>query len=182
MERNKRLEGWRIPTFPQPGYNAQRQYARTVIGNALQERVGLLTFYGDFGGGKTLALQIIVNEMRERHTVEGFYAPFGMLLDRLRGLYTERTGAAEFWQRILDVPVLAVDEVTRFRADSEWQQEQLFSLVDTRYRRRASHLTVFATNDDPKRRLPPEESVGYLLSRMREGKLIELRGDVRELV
>jgi hypothetical protein len=51
-----------------------------------------------------------------------------------------------------------------------------------RYRRIESHLTVLATNDDPTKRLPPAESIGYLYSRMREGALCELRGDVREAI
>ena len=62
---------------------------------------------------------------------------------------------------------------------TEWACEKLFLLVDTRYQRQDSHLTLFATNDDPRKELPPAEAIGYLFSRMREGDLIELRGDMR---
>lgn len=181
-EQRRKLHHWRTPELPIK-QQAQRQKARTMILDALESKAGLYTFYGDYGSGKTLALQIVVNEMRDSCTREGFYAPFIRILHLMRSCYDKTEGASQLWQRILDVPVLAVDEVTRLRDDSQWQQEMLFDLADTRYRRIESHLTVFATNDDPTKRLPPSESIGYLYSRMREGKkLCELRGDVREAV
>jgi len=180
-EQGRKLHDWRTPAMG-AAQQQQRVVARRAMEAAIERHTGLTTFWGDFGSGKTLAMQIVVNELRELRTMDGYYAPFAAVLNHLRLLYNQRTGSSEFWQRLLDVPVLAVDEVTRFRADSEWQQEQLFVLVDTRYRRRHSHLTLFATNDDPRQALPPGEALGYLYSRMREGELIHLEGDVRQAV
>ena len=180
-EQAYRLPFWRTPALSKQ-QQAQRTRARAAMVDAIQRRAGLFTFWGDFGGGKTLALQVVVNEIREAHSVEGYYAPLASILSHLRSLYNAKADTSDYWQRLLDVPVLALDEVTRFRSDSQWQQEQLFVLVDTRYRRRDTHLTLFATNDDPRASLPPEEAIGYLLSRMREGTLCELRGDVRQAV
>jgi len=177
-EQAHRLSFWRTPALAQQ-QQAQRTRARSAMGNAIDKRAGLLTFWGDFGSGKTLASQIVINELREEHGIEGYYAPLATILSHLRSLYNAKADTSDYWQRLLDIPVLALDEVTRFRSDSQWQQEQLFVLVDTRYRRRDTHLTVFATNDDPRASLPPEEAIGYLLSRIREGTLCELRGDVR---
>ena len=181
LERTRKLHHWRVPGFENKAWQGQRVMAKDAIIRALEGRTGLWTFWGDFGSGKTLALQIIVNELRELNTVEGYYAPFAGVLEHLRNLYNAKAETSSYWQRLLDIPVLALDEVTRFKA-TEWAQQQLFVLVDTRYRRRHSHLTIFATNDDPRQALPPEEDIGYLFSRMREGVLVELRGDVREAV
>ena len=155
----------------------QRREAWKALRGAVDGRVGLWTFWGDFGAGKTHALAVIVNECRER-LGEAYYAPLATLLDHLRALIGARLETSDYWRRLLDVPVLALDEVTRFNA-TDWAREKLFVLVDTRYRRRASHLTAFATNEDPRRALPPGEDMGYLFSRMREGRLVELRGDMR---
>lgn len=161
-------------------YRSQRLKARQIIQKAIEGRVGLFTFYGDFGSGKTKALQVVANESRLQ-MVESFYAPFSLLLEHLRSLYAQKQDSSAFWQRLLDIPVLCVDEVTRFN-ETSWAREKLFTLADTRYRRRASHLTLFATNDEPGQYLPPTEDIGYLYSRMRQGKRIELRGDMREVV
>jgi DNA replication protein DnaC len=177
-EQAHRLPFWRTPALNQQ-QQAQRKRARVAMVQAIEKRAGLLTFWGDFGSGKTLAMQVVVNELREEHGIEGYYAPLAAILSHLRSLYNANADTSDYWQRLLGIPVLALDEVTRFRTDSQWQQEQLFVLVDTRYRRRDTHLTLFATNDDPRLSLPPEEAIGYLLSRMREGTLCELRGDVR---
>jgi len=179
-EQAHRLPFWKVPQFKEAPWRKQRDVAANAIRRAIQAHVGILTFWGDYGSGKTLALQIVLNELREGgHALDGYYAPFAVILDHLRSLFNQREGTSTYWQRLLSVPVLAVDEVTRFNATSDWQRDMLFVLVDTRYRRRASHLTLFATNDDPRKALPTTDNLGYLFSRMREGALVELRGDVR---
>lgn len=178
-----RLEAWQPGDWQgQPAEVAaerrvQRRVALLAMSQAISDRCGLVTFWGDFGAGKSLALQIVVNELRLAR-LDSFYAPLALLLDHLRRLYEQKQETSHFWQRLLDIPVLAIDEVTRFN-ETPWALERLFVLIDTRYRCRASHLTLFATNADPQRVLPLEEKMGYLFSRMQEGALIELRGDLR---
>lgn len=181
-EQRTKMIAWLCPPFLEhPDWTGQRQFARSVIEQAIVDRAGLFTFWGDFGSGKTMAAQIVVNEMRNLHITEGYYATMAQILDHLRSLYAAHADSSAFWQRLLDVPVLAIDEVTRFK-ETDWSRQQLFMLVDTRWRRRHSHLTVFTTNDDPNAELPPDEPIGYLFSRMRQGVLVELRGDVRKAV
>jgi len=159
-------------------YRAQRVNAFQVMRAAIDERVGFLTFYGDFGSGKTFGLQLMTNELRLK-MIESYYAPFSILLDHLRQMTAARADTTTYWQRLVDVPALFVDEVTRFN-ETSWAKERLFNLVDTRHRRRSSHLTVFATNDDPNQVLDTSEDVGYLFSRMRSGNIVELCGDMRQ--
>jgi hypothetical protein len=164
----------------------QRAKVRGVLQEAIQKRHGLYTFWGDFGSGKTLALQVVVNELRQQ-MVEGYYAPFADIIDHLFVLLEAGKGKSAYWQRLLEIPVLALDEVSRFNDNSPWVRDRLFVLANTRYRLRASHLTLFATNDDPNEPLSTAGAVGYLFSRMRErqnGKqqVYELRGDVRSVV
>jgi len=158
----------------------QRRAVLTAIEGMVDSPRGLHTLWGDFGSGKTFALQIAVNELRELRQVEGYYAPFSVILDHLRNLWANGQDSSSFWERLLNVPVLALDEVTRFDDSKQWAQEKLFNLVDTRYRRRGTHLTVFATNDNPNTVLSTDDPVGYLFSRMREGAMYLLEGDLRQ--
>lgn len=179
-ELGARLHHWRVGDWKDERRCAQRRDALGAMEDALVARAGFFTFWGDFGAGKSFALAIVVNEARLA-LVEAFYAPFALVLDHLRSLYRANRESSDFWQRLLDVPVLALDEVTRFHA-TDWARERLWMLADTRYRRIQSHLTLFAANDDPRESLPTTEAIGYLYSRMRQGRLMELRGDVRPAV
>lgn len=179
-ERDLMLTDWKVPSIPDhPGWMAQRRTARQRIEGAIEAQAGLFTFWGDFGAGKTMAAQVVVNELRQRHAVKGAFTTFAGILEHLRAMYGRNEDSSLYWEQLLDVPVLVVDEVTRFNEASEWQCEKLFALVNTRYRRKDTHLTLFTTNENPNQALPPEEGIGYLFSRMREGKIVELRGDVR---
>ena len=178
-----RLSNWRGGEFTEDADKRDKQRRRSWLActNAVKTRHGIYTFWGDFGSGKTHALATICNELRDR-LIETYYAPMASVLDHLSTLYGQKTDTSEYWQRLLDIPVLAIDEVTRFNA-TDWAREKLFVLVDTRYRRRGSHLTMFATNDDPNVNVPPDDPVGYVYSRMRESHhVIELRGDMRAAV
>jgi DNA replication protein DnaC len=185
-ERTIRYECWQaggweqMPPETRRLYREQRKLAGEALQAALTGWAGLYTFFGDFGAGKTLALQIVANEAR-LEMIESLYAPFSLILEHLRSLYSQEEASSQFWQRLLEIPVLCLDEVTRFN-ETAWAREKLFTLADTRYRRRDARLTLFATNDDPRQMLPPSEDVGYLYSRMRQGQLLELGGDMREVV
>jgi len=172
-----------FPLDTQGALNRQRADARKTIVSALDKQTGIFTFWGDYGSGKSHALYVIVSECLQRN-VEAFYSTTAGVLDHLRTLIaTQRQAQHEadpdrFWQRLLNVPVLCIDEVDRFNA-TDWATSQFFTLIDTRYRRRNSHLTAFATNKDPK---IGDDEIGYLFSRMRESTMIRLQGDLRQMV
>jgi DNA replication protein DnaC len=180
-EQHSILDSFRVISAGDASHLPQRAAAKEAIQEAIRAQRGLYTFYGDFGSGKTLALQVVLNELRQA-MVEGYYAPFAAIVDHLRNLFSARKDTSAYWQRLLDIPVLALDEVSRFDDGRAWIRDRLFVLADTRYRLKHSHLTLFATNANPKAALPPDDAIGYLFSRMREGQLCELRGDLRSEV
>jgi len=172
-----------IQSDANPDMLPQRRVAKALIEEAIAARAGLFCFWGDFGSGKTLALQVIVNELRATNLLDGYYASFAAVIDHLRTMFATDQDASAYWDRLLSVPVLALDEVTRFDDRKGWVRDRLFLLTDTRYRMKKTHLTVFATNSNPNAALSPDDPIGYLFSRMREGKrLAELHGDVRTIV
>lgn len=178
------LTGWRLGNWPEDDEEAalkrkQRIEALRVMKLALSQK-GFYSFWGDFGGGKSRVLTTMVNEFRLRF-VEAKYIVFVDVLDHLRQLFSEKKETSYFWEQLQNIPVLSIDEVTRFN-ETGWARERLFSLVNHRYRLRDTHLTLFATNDDPRQPLPVQDDVGYLYSRMREGELLELRGDMRPII
>lgn len=173
-----RLTDWK----PGPWQDLRRQRADALVTmvEVVEGRHGLVTFWGDYGAGKTMALQIVTNELRLRG-VDCHYAPFSVLAGALRQTMfnSDTRGATErYWDWLVGIDALAIDEVTRFNPTG-WARERLWMLADTRYRRRGEVLTVMATNEDPTVPLPVGEAVGYLYSRMRQGALVELRGDMR---
>jgi len=182
-EQASRMHDWKC-NIGDNGRSRQRRAVQEIMEQVIgQTRPhGLYTFWGDFGSGKTYAQQIILNELRELRLIEGYYAPFAVVLNHLRQMYAAQQDTTSFWDRLLNVPALALDEITRFDESKAWAQERLFELVDTRYRRRGTHLTLFGTNEDPNQRLSPDEAIGYWFSRAREGELLELRGDLRQAV
>jgi DNA replication protein DnaC len=179
-ERERMLDSWQVGNWSEQGKRDERIEAKKLMYTAVSKRIGFYTFYGEFGSGKSLALQVVCNELRDR-LVDTYYTPFVGILDHLRSLYATGADSSEYWERLIDIPVLAIDEVTRFDDSKGFARERLFSLIDTRYRRAKSHLTIFSTNADPRLELPPTEDIGYLFSRMREGQIIRLSGDFRNL-
>jgi hypothetical protein len=175
-----RLDGWQPGNWDDKDRRQQRIRAMNRMRQAIDQRTGLYTFWGDFGAGKSYALAIVCNELRAK-LVETYYTSFVQILDHLRSLFAARKDSSYYWERLGTVPVLAIDEVTRFDDTKGWAREKLFALVEERYRHRKSQLTMFSTNDNPNNPVATEDDLGYLFSRMREGQVIELRGDFRKI-
>ncbi|HET6846375.1 MAG TPA: AAA family ATPase [Anaerolineales bacterium] len=114
----------------------------------------ILTVWGGYGVGKTLALQAVVNEMNERR-VPAVYYTTKQMLDYLRdgmdvgpGERGPRVTARH--DRLAELPVLALDEFDKI-SPTDWVQEQLTYIIDRRHRlsEAGSHATLIAMNADP---------------------------------
>ncbi len=130
---------------------------------------GFFTLWGGYGNGKTLILQAVVNEFRERHGDLGTYVRMHDLLEYVRAGYAPnaRENARARYERLKSLPVLAIDEFDAARM-TDFAYEFRTAFLDDRYRlaiTRRAH-TLFAMNHDPST-LP-----GDLYDRMRDGRFV----------
>ena len=114
-----------------------------------------LYIWGAPGNGKTLALQVVVNEMVGRG-FSALYITFSDLLDLMRETFGPRpAGGESYWyrfQRVQNVELLAIDEFDKVN-QTAFVHEFRSKLVDHRYRDAIGKrtATLFAANEDPAR-------------------------------
>jgi DNA replication protein DnaC len=155
---------------------AQRAACEQIAAFVAQPR-GWLILCGNYGTGKTKLTYACLNELADRG-VFGRYALLPDLLDELRdsikaGLYADKLG------RIVRAPILAIDELDKFRDDSAWVGEVLEKLFITRYREAQFTGTILVYNRERADRLPP-----FLQSRITDSRFafIDLAGrDLRPI-
>lgn len=158
---------------------AQRS-AFQAVAELIRNPVGWLTLVGGYGTGKTTLMYAALNHLASQG-MYGRYVTAPALLDHLRDALRDEDGRAhsERMERLKTTPVLAVDELDKYRA-TEYADEALFMLFDYRYRARNELVTLIGYNRDRGDRIPP-----FLTSRIRDGRfrLIELTGpDLRPSV
>lgn len=164
----------RLATLPRVPDQAA---ARAAIERWVAKPRGWLVLAGNYGTGKTKLTYAALNALAERG-VYGRYLLMPDLLDELRdgikaGLYADRL------QRVVQAPILALDELDKFREDSDWAVEVLEKLFITRYREAQYTGTILVYNRERKDRLPP-----FLQSRITDSHftLVNLTGkDLRPI-
>lgn len=155
---------------------AQRVACEKIAAFVARPR-GWLILNGNYGTGKTKLAYACLNELADR-SVYGRYMLLPDLLDELRdsikaGLYADKLN------RIVRAPILAIDELDKFRDDSPWVGEVLEKLFLVRYREAQYTGTILIYNRERADRLPP-----FLQSRITDSHflLIELKGqDLRPI-
>jgi DNA replication protein DnaC len=177
LSNSSQLTGW-LKSTTLDGYrgnNGNTDALRASVSFA-KNPVGWLTLWGTYGPGKTHLLAAVVNQCT-RNRMAGVYYTLPDLLDKLRDSYSD-DGFSTLFDRLVKVPLLALDEVDKVRL-TDWAQEKMYQLFDARYRDLDTRGTLFALNVEPE---PTDEAIGYLYSRMhdRRNKVIEVAGgDVR---
>lgn len=139
---------------------------------------GWLAIFGGYGVGKSGVLRSVVAGCC-RGLTPARYVRAEDILRELRTTFADDAEVTEdeMVQRYGRYQVLAIDEVDRV-SDTKWSRSALFTLLDTRYKRRSTLATLLATNCDPSS-LP--EGFEYLQSRMKHGERVEMVGkDLRE--
>ena len=96
---------------------------------AFKRNVGLL-FFGDVGTGKSFAAGCIANALLDRD-VPVLMTNFPTILSRLAGTFGEDRTA--FLDSLGDYDLLIIDDLGVERS-TEYAMEQMFSIVDSRYR------------------------------------------------
>lgn len=134
---------------------------------------GMWTVWGGPGNAKSLILIATINHFRDVKGWPVLYIKFKELLDYVRrgNAPDAPEDAVERLRRIVEVPLLAIDEVDKTRAN-EYAQEITYSLFDDRWRYGIeSDLTVqrhtlIAMNSDP------AELPGPLRDRIYDGRFV----------
>lgn len=139
--------------------------------------VGWVVVAGKYGAGKSGILKSIVAGFI-RLGVPARYINAARILTEVRSTYgTDGTTEAQVLDRYGQVRVLAIDEFDII-PDTGWAFTETRLLLDTRYNKRADHLTLIATNADPDK-LP--DAWGFMSSRMLDGERIRIGGaDLRD--
>jgi len=137
--------------------------------------VGFVTLYGANGVGKSFLLKILANELRQKN-IPVAYRTMGVILAECRSTFDDEAKRSETSDSIINfyssVRVLLLDEVDRVNP-TRWALDTVFQLLDNRYRRMDSRLTVLATNKNPNNM---GEDFKYLTSRMNDGLIIPVTG------
>lgn len=162
-----------LRTVPDP----QWQVARAATAQFVAQPRGWLILAGGYGTGKTRLVYAALNDLAARGRY-GRYLTMPDLLDALRdgikaNLYAERL------ERVVQAPILALDELDKYRADSDWAVEVLEKLFLRRYRDARQTGTILVYNRERADRLP-----AFLQSRIRDNHFafIDLDGpDLRPI-
>lgn len=135
---------------------------------------GWVSFFGEFGVGKTGLLKSLVGAC-VRAGVSARYTRSLDILSEARSTYGDdsRENEQALIDRYARYQFLAIDEVDR-ASGTEWARSMLFNVLDDRYTRRDTVATAIATNSKPGEM---NEMWGYLESRMRDGALVVVAGD-----
>lgn len=141
---------------------------------------GFVFFHGAYGVGKSHLLKGLVNGFRLTGTLSAYYT-LANLLAFIRDRYGD--GAPHAAEALIvyfrGVKVLCLDEIDRVNL-TQWAQETIQRMLDSRYNDRASILTVMAANNPPDG-LPHE--LDYLASRINGGVVVEVGGiDMRPVI
>jgi DNA replication protein DnaC len=145
----------------------------------LEQRCGWLTLAGGYGVGKSMLLYATLNHLSADYGLHGRYLTAPDLLTQLRDGIGETTGISGRLKELIEMPVLAVDELDKFNP-TEFAAEKLFQLFNERYQARAKSITLLGFNADRASRIPP-----FLRSRMADARfrLVMLQGrDLRRVM
>lgn len=102
--------------------------------------------WGPVGRGKTHLLASTLRELVLVHGVRARFVEFSHLLSALKGRFDRGTGAAEILDQLVEVEVLALDELGKGRL-TEWELSVIDELVSRRYN--AARTILATTNYRP---------------------------------
>lgn len=130
----KRFKRCSFDTFNAEGHEKQfnlcRQYAERFENN--DEGYGVM-LYGTVGTGKTHLAASIGNYIVYEHGYDVYFMPFTELLNTLKNNMNDKDFIKGFMKRLYNTDLLIMDDLGKEKY-TDWAAEQLFSLLDNRYR------------------------------------------------
>jgi DNA replication protein DnaC len=109
--------------------------------------------YGRPGAGKTHLLCAALRYLALEKGVSGRYVEFMLLLSDIRAGFDSNRGHMEVLRPLIQVPVLAIDELGKERG-TDWERSMLDELISRRFN--SGLTTLFATNYFLEERHVPE--------------------------
>lgn len=166
--------GWQVNYLNGRAGKAEAVAAAHDLLDKLPRPCGWVSFFGEYGVGKTGLLKALVAASVRAH-VPARYVRGGDILSEIRNTYGDdsRDNEQALIARYARYKFLAIDEVDRV-SGTEWARSMLFTILDDRYTRRDTAATAIATNAAPG---GMDELWGYLESRMRDGARVVVGGD-----
>lgn len=125
---------------------------------------GWLTFYGEYGSGKTHLGAAIANALGPKKTR---YFNMPDLASKLRDSLSD--SVEQFIDGINLIPVLILDELEDGHFRGGWSREQLQRIIDYRYRELNKRQLVICTNWSPEQY---DNDLRFIGSRMRDERFV----------
>ena len=142
---NSRLENFEVIPENKNLFEQSRRWLNEFNPTS-REQKGVLLF-GDPGCGKTHLVCGMLFELIFRHGVPCRFFEFTHLMGEIREAIEKRS-AADFMQRAIEMPVLAIDDLGQGRT-TEFEISVIDEIVSKRYN--ARRVTLFTTNFKPER-------------------------------
>lgn len=143
----------------------QRAAALAAARRFVAQPNGWLYLYGTYGDGKTYLVAATVNDLRAAGHL-AIFCVVPKMLNWLRAAFEQGSGRSHpaDLQWLCDAPVLALDDLDA-QKPTEWGDEQLYNILDERYR---SHRPTIITSNTP----PTEYREPRLASRFGDDRLV----------
>ena len=170
-EVGKKYEPCTFESFDEKGFERQLQIAKDFVKEFRHDSGQGLIFNGSYGTGKTHLAVAIARELLRQKGCSVWFKTFGELLQEIRNGF--KSGLAEaISKRYYTVDVLVMDDLGKEKL-SEWTSEQLFNIVNERYKAQKSMIiTTNLSIAELNRRLD-----GAVMSRLVETcKAVEMTG------
>lgn len=136
------LHNWTFYSYPRKdhgAYDAVAEYARA--GKLTQS----LILAGPYGTGKTsLAVSVIQKRITE-HGERALFTNVNTLFEEIKALFGRENESSQLLQRVMNVPLLVLDDLGAERA-TEWVQSNLYNILN--YRLTNNKPTIVTTNLD----------------------------------
>lgn len=135
-----------------------------------------LYFWGGVGRGKTHAAMSIANELVERHAVEVMFVNIPDIASRVRRSFDE-AGSADrtLFEELAGTELLVLDDLG-MEHRTDWVREQIYRVVEFRYRNQRPILVTSNRSPDELDHLPQVVSRLYEMCR-----IVEFGGSDRRL-